>query len=172
MRQRGDKDLGSRKQGKAAGAGSEIAHKACRIGKGPGETHGAGKSRRSLCRREGHQGVHAGLLPEQGPLSSAPAAENFGQDTQQILVKDLKAVFFVKDFDGNPAYDERRRFSEGDKAQGRKMEILFKDGEKLVGATLGYEPNRPGFFINPVDGKSNNIRVFVVQSSVEKLRNL
>jgi len=118
------------------------------------------------------KGYTQDFFPNKDRFHLHPQQKTSGQDTQQILVKDLKAVFFVKDFDGNPAYDERRRFSEGDKAQGRKMEILFKDGEKLVGATLGYEPNRPGFFINPVDGKSNNIRVFVVQSSVEKLRNL
>jgi hypothetical protein len=52
------------------------------------------------------------------------------------------------------------------------MEIVFKDGEKLVGSTLGYEPNRPGFFIHPADDKSNNIRVFVVQAFVDKVRNL
>ncbi len=93
-----------------------------------------------------------------------------GQDTSQIWIKDLKAIFFVKDFGGNPTYDERREFLNGDKTQGRKIEVIFKDGERLVGTTLGYEPSRPGFFIHPVDDKSNNIRVFVVQSSVNKVR--
>jgi hypothetical protein len=50
--------------------------------------------------------------------------------------------------------------------------VILKDGEKLVGSTLGYEPNRPGFFIHPADDKSNNIRVFVVQAFVDKVRNL
>lgn len=93
-----------------------------------------------------------------------------GDGLQLILLKDLKALFFVRDFGGNPSYNERKAFVEGDRAQGRKVEVIFKDGEKLVGATLGYDPNRSGFFFFPVDDKCNNIRVFAVQSSVETVR--
>ena len=99
-----------------------------------------------------------------------PQERSTGQDSQLVLVRDLKAIFFVRDFGGNPAYDERRQFADGDKPQGRKMEVLFKDGEKLVGSTLGYDPGRPGFFIHPADDKSNNLRVFVVQAFVDKVR--
>lgn len=99
-----------------------------------------------------------------------PHEKSSGQDMRQIWVRDLKAIFFVKDFGGNSAYDERREFLAGEKTPGRKIEVLFRDGEKLVGTTLGYEPGRPGFFIHPVDDGSNNIRVFVVQSSVDKVR--
>jgi hypothetical protein len=118
------------------------------------------------------KGYTQDFFPNKDRFHLHPQQKSSGQDTEQVLVKELKAIFFVKDFDGNPAYDERRQFSDGEKAQGRKMEILFKDGEKLVGSTLGYEPNRPGFFVNPVDDKSNNIRVFVVQASVDRVRNL
>lgn len=98
--------------------------------------------------------------------------QSSGQDTRKVLVKDLKAIFFVRDFGGNPTYAECRQFVTSDKPQGRKIEVIFKDGEKLVGSTMGYDPNRPGFFIHPVDEKSNNIRVFVVQSFVDKVSNL
>ena len=118
------------------------------------------------------KGYTQDFFPNKDRFHLQPQQKSSGQDTQQVLIKDLKAIFFVKDFGGNPTYDERRQFCNGDKPQGRKMEILFKDGEKLVGSTLGYEPNRPGFFIHPVDDKSNNIRVFVVQAAVDKVRNL
>ncbi len=118
------------------------------------------------------KGYTQDFFPNKDRFHLQPHQKSSGQDTQQILVKDLKAIFFVKDFGGNPTYDERRQFGDGDKTQGRKMEILFKDGEKLVGSTLGYEPNRPGFFIHPADDKSNNIRVFVVQAAVNNVRNL
>jgi hypothetical protein len=118
------------------------------------------------------KGYTQDFFPNKDRFHLRPHERSTGQDTQQVLLKDLKAIFFVKDFGGNPAYDERRQFGDGDKPQGRKMEILFKDGEKLVGSTLGYEPNRPGFFIQPVDGQSNNMRVFVVQAFVDKVRAL
>ena len=88
------------------------------------------------------------------------------------MLKDLKAIFFVQDFEGNAQYSERKSYGEGEKAQGRKVEVTFADGEVLVGSTMGYDPNRPGFFIFPADPKSNNIRVFAVSSSVKKVRNL
>ncbi|HSD95463.1 MAG TPA: hypothetical protein VLA94_08540 [Syntrophales bacterium] len=118
------------------------------------------------------KGYTQDFFPNKDRFHLQPQQKSSGQDTQQILIKDLKAIFFVKDFGGNPAYDERRQFGDGDRPQGRKMEILFKDGEKIVGSTLGYEPNRPGFFIQPVDGQSNNMRVFVVQAFVDKIRTL
>jgi len=118
------------------------------------------------------KGYTQDFFPNKDRFHLQPHERSTGQDTRQVLLKDLKAIFFVKDFGGNPAYDERRQFGDGDKPQGRKMEILFKDGEKLVGSTLGYEPSRPGFFIQPVDGQSNNMRVFVVQAFVDKVRAL
>ena len=118
------------------------------------------------------KGYTQDFFPNKDRFHLQPQQKSTGQDTQQVLVRDLKAIFFVRDFGGNPTYDERRQFADSDKPQGRKMEIIFKDGEKLVGSTLGYEPNRPGFFIHPADDKSNNIRVFVVQAFVEKVRNL
>ncbi len=86
----------------------------------------------------------------------------------QVSVQDLKAVFFVRDFEGNPDYDESMAFPEGRSVQGRKVQVTFKDGETLTGAVLGYDPNRPGFFMIPPDERSNNLRIFVVSAAVNK----
>lgn len=91
---------------------------------------------------------------------------------KEIRVADLKAVFFVKTFAGNPDYKERKRFVEGDPAQGRKAEVDFLDGEVLQGSVLGYDPKGPGFFLFPSDPESNNQRVFVTNSAVKKFRYL
>jgi len=91
---------------------------------------------------------------------------------KEIHVADLKAVFFVKTFAGNPDYKERKRFIEGDTAQGRKAEVAFVDGELLQGSVLGYDPKGPGFFLFPSDPKSNNQRVFVINSAVKNFRYL
>ncbi len=104
------------------------------------------------------------LHPANKPSGDVPAME--------ILVKDLKALFFVKDFGGDPQHVERKKYMEGEHPQGRKVEVTFSDGEVMVGTTLGYDPNRPGFFIFPADPKCNNIRVFAVTTSVKKVRQL
>ena len=86
-----------------------------------------------------------------------------------INTSELKALFFVKTFEGNREYSERKLFNEGDQ-QGRRVEVTFKDGEVLQGSALGYDPNLLGFFLLPVDHYSNNIRIYVVISNVENLR--
>ena len=93
------------------------------------------------------------------------------QEAVEVNVDDLKAVYFVRDFAGDPDYRERKQFLEGEKPpRGRKVEVTFKDGEVLVGTTLGYDRHRPGFFIFPVDPQGNNLRVFAVTKSVAKVR--
>jgi hypothetical protein len=101
------------------------------------------------------------------PVVSGPSVE-----AVMVLVKELKAVFFVKDFQGNPEYNEQKQFAEGGRPSGRKVEVTFTDGEVLVGSTMGYDPQRPGFFLFPADPETNNLRVFVISAAVSKIRNL
>ena len=91
-------------------------------------------------------------------------------DAVDILVKDLKAVFFVKDFVGDSSYSERKSYFDGAKPQGRKMEVTFRDGEVLVGSNLGYDPKRLGFFLFPADPECNNLRTFAVAAAVKNVR--
>jgi len=90
----------------------------------------------------------------------------------EVNIKDLKCVFFVRDFEGNPGHNEQKQFADDGKYAGRKVEVIFKDGELMTGTTMGYTPNRPGFFLSPVDQMSNNLRVFVVSSVVARVRYL
>ena len=86
----------------------------------------------------------------------------------EVYLRDLKAVFFVKDFTGQQSYNEKKCFSADQKPPGRKVEVTFKDGEVLVGSTLCYDPNCLNFFITPADAQSNNLRVFIVSTAVSK----
>ena len=89
---------------------------------------------------------------------------------EEVSVKELKAVFFVKDFVGDPAYEEIIHFAEGQQYSGRKVEVTFTDGEVLVGSTIGYDPSRLGFFVTPIDPQSNNLRVFVISAAVKNFQ--
>lgn len=90
-------------------------------------------------------------------------------DAINVLMKDLKAVFFVRDFIGDSQYNERKHYINGENIPGRKLELIFSDDELLFGSTLGYDPNRRGFFLFPADPKSNNIRVYSVASALKKI---
>jgi hypothetical protein len=80
----------------------------------------------------------------------------------------LKALFFVKSWEGDPKRVDDNSF-ELARGQGRRMLVTFADGEVMAGFTMGYGPSKPGFFLIPADPNSNNTRVFVVKSSVTKV---
>jgi hypothetical protein len=92
-----------------------------------------------------------------------------GSKPLQIQTKDLKAVFFVKDFVGNPKYEAQQEFDPGRTPPGRKVKIVFNDGEVLVGTTQGYQPNRPGLFLQPADLESNIERCYVVSAATREI---
>jgi len=89
-----------------------------------------------------------------------------------IRMRELKAVFFVRDFGGNPEYRERRKYTVDDSPFGRRVEITFCDGEVQVGATMGYSLERLGFFITPADPGSNNRKIFAISTAVDNVRRL
>ena len=97
-----------------------------------------------------------------------------GQDKPvAIKMAELKAVFFVKELHGldkdRPVI--KRDFNEvGDKKMyGKKVTVTFNDGEELKGITLGYSPQRRGFFFTPIDPESNNERIFAVLTAVKDI---
>ena len=86
----------------------------------------------------------------------------------EVKIDDLKAIFFVKDFSGRPDYSEIKDFPQSTPAsKGRKIAVLFEDGELLTGYTLAYDPRRPGFFVMPTDEMSNNDTAYVVRAAVK-----
>ena len=80
-------------------------------------------------------------------------------EVREIPLTGLKAVFFVKNFEGDRSYRERHDVERT--GLGKKIQVEFSDGETLVGYSQGFAPHRPGFFVFPADPDSNNDRIFV-----------
>jgi len=93
-------------------------------------------------------------------------------EPETVQLADLKAVFFVHDFAGNPNDAERKTFAGGDSSQGQKVQVTFADGELLRGSVPGYSPKESGFFLFPADPGSKHMRIFVVNASVKEFRYL
>jgi len=97
------------------------------------------------------------------------------KDHKAIPVKmaNLKAVFFVKELMGKkrerPVIKTSFEDIKDKKLIGRKVKVTFLDGEELFGLTLGYSPQRRGFFFTPIDPESNNERVFAVMTAVKDI---
>ena len=81
----------------------------------------------------------------------------------------LKAVFFVRDFNGNPQYQERKDVWQPRDREGASKS-RFSDGEIIVGTTLNYRPDGQGFFVSPADPAANNTRIFVVATALRRVR--
>lgn len=91
--------------------------------------------------------------------------------TFEVWLKDLKALFFVRSLEGDSTRDENRTPNPQDlRSRGSKVVTLtFEDGEVMVGLTNRYPPDRPFFFILPVDPESNNLRMLVNRDAVTSM---
>ena len=94
---------------------------------------------------------------------SAPDAVSIHRD-------DLKAIFFVKDYEGDPQHVDKHEFDAPVPPGERKVSAAFKDGEVLVGTTPGYKIGLPGFFLTPADTESNNERCYVIATATREVR--
>jgi len=97
----------------------------------------------------------------------------YSQDEQLVInFKELKAVFFVKDFKGDHTYKKARSFNIDMviTPTQRKIIVDFEDSEKLYGTCLTYGKFKKGFFVYPIDPKDNSERIFVVHSATKKIK--
>ncbi len=116
---------------------------------------------------DGHiiKGVTSDFVPAKDRFHVSEASAAPGSKPTEVQTKDLKALFFVKDFTGNPQHGDRNAFDPSHPTSGRRIRVLFRDGELLVGTTQGYQPGRPGFFMVPADVNSNTERCYVVSAA-------
>lgn len=85
----------------------------------------------------------------------------------EVNTEELKAIFFVKSFEGRAEYHEKQDVERV--GLGKKIRVSFKDGETVVGYTQGFSPARATFIVFPCDPDSNNEKVFVVTAATAKV---
>ncbi|MBN1433769.1 hypothetical protein JW921_03360 [Candidatus Fermentibacterales bacterium] len=88
---------------------------------------------------------------------------------KEIVLDELKALFFVKDFSGDPSYEPKQDFSAISTAPGKKLKVKFQDGEVLLGTTQAFHRDKTGFFLYPADPACNIQRAFVINSALESV---
>jgi hypothetical protein len=106
--------------------------------------------------------------PTRPQFSLWPSVNATPKERVVVPIARLKAVFFVRNFNGNAGYKDRKSFSGSQ--QGRRVEVTFADGEVLLGTTLNYRPDGQGFFVSPADRETNNTRVFVGSKALRRVR--
>ncbi|MBI5119190.1 FHA domain-containing protein [Candidatus Poribacteria bacterium] len=92
--------------------------------------------------------------------------------TEEIFVpfNDLKAVYFVRDFDGQIG---RKIVSPASQIRGVHMKIQFHDGEEMEGFTSEvYNPYSSRFYFFPADQSGNTISLVVERQHLKSCRAL
>ena len=120
---------------------------------------------------DGHleKGTTEDFFPNRPTFHVRPVGSS---EMTEVRCKELKAVFFVKDFAGDPKRREARGFERAntDVSRGKKIGVRFKDGELVFGYTLTYLPDRSGFFITPADPANNNLRIYVLSHAAREVK--
>jgi len=116
------------------------------------------------------KGTTRNFNPQASNFALVPADAPPNEKGIAVEVASLKAVFFVRDFTGDPAKKDREGFVPGGPYRGHRVEVLFKDGERLPGYTPNYDRSLTGFFVFPADPASNTIKAFVVTQSIQDVR--
>jgi hypothetical protein len=91
---------------------------------------------------------------------------------QEVPVADLKAVFFVKSFEGQGSRNDLKFFSNAPMVHGVWVQLQFKDGEIMEGIILNgmHHLIEPGFFVHPTDPDGNNSLIYVLKSALADFR--
>ncbi len=107
------------------------------------------------------------------PLFHLIVKEDDREKSVPVKFANLKAFFFVKELRGKsrtrPVKKKTFEDIEDTKHIEKKVKVEFTDGEVLYGLTMGYSPQRQGFFFTPIDPESNNERIFAVLTAVKDI---
>jgi hypothetical protein len=86
-----------------------------------------------------------------------------------VRSEELKALFYVRDFDGDPSYREKKEFACPPPPGSHRIRAEFADGEVIVGTTTAYRQGIAGFFLVPADAQSNNVSCFVFTEATREI---
>ena len=115
------------------------------------------------------KGTTTDFFPNKERFHVAQIDAPVGSKPVEVLISQLKAIFFVKDYKGQPDRNDKQEFDPSKPPMGRKIRIRFIDGEEILGTTQGYQAGRSGFFVIPADPDSNNERCFVVAAATQEV---
>ena len=108
-----------------------------------------------------------------GKISNFSPSDNLFQlellngDSVTVNIDNIKAMFFVKSFEGNKKH--QCTYQDNLLWAGDKITLTFNDGEKMVGYAQQDFINNKGFLITPADVNGNNKHVFASKSAIDSM---
>ena len=124
------------------------------------------KSRKAVAKfKDGSmkKGFAIDFYPDKTPLK----LHLLNNSIETIEMEDLKAVFFVKSFQGNKSHI--KKYQDPNPWTEKKIRVDFTDGESITGHTMHYSLGHHGFFLIPADRGNNNEEIFVITSATKQI---
>jgi hypothetical protein len=123
-----------------------------------------------IVRKMDRDSVNGHVAPANYIVDGKVEMLNLAGNVVSIELKDIKGVYFVRDFDDSDGMG-RKTFVTRPRTAGLWVRLKFRDNEVLEGMM----PNDltqvlpEGFLINPPDARSNTQRIFVPRSAIASL---
>jgi hypothetical protein len=88
-----------------------------------------------------------------------------------LPLDEIKGIFFVRDFEGNPQRAERKIFQSRPRLAGLWVRMTFKDTEVLEAILPNnlLEIDPLGYLVRPPDVYSNNLKIFIPRTALTGL---
>jgi hypothetical protein len=111
-------------------------------------------------------------LSNQGQNGSITISSLTSNEPLQVALSDIKAVFFVKSFWGDPKRKGLRFYTNGPSVGAIWAEIRFQDDEIIEAMIDNSAQHLMGdcFLLRPSDAESNNLLVYVNKSAIATYR--
>ncbi len=108
-----------------------------------------------------------GRISNFSPFHSFFHLDLLNGDLVTVKIDKIKAMFFVKSFEGNRQY--QYKYEDNLSWIGDKITLKFSDGEKMVGYSQHFDFTPKGYFITPADVNGNNTYVFASKSAIDSM---
>ena len=132
---------------------------------------GSPSTRKRVVIRKLDKGLIKGFLDPNGYLANDLEVLDREGRLVHIPLSEVKGVFFVRDFEGNPDRAERKVFRSRPRLAGLWVRMTFKDSEVLEGLLPNnlVEIDPLGYLVTSPDVYSNNLRMFVPRTALTEM---
>lgn len=109
------------------------------------------------------KGTVRGFVPDEQILN----VKVINGGIEKIDIRELKAIFFVKDLKGDESH--KKQYKDVLLWGGQKVKVEFTDGEVILGYSSNLSTGKYGFFMTPADSKGNNEQIFIIKSATKSI---
>jgi len=133
--------------------------------------NGPSSTRKRVVIRKLDKGLIKGFIDPKGYLASEIDVLDREGRLVHIPMSEIKGVFFVRDFEGNPDRVERKVFRSRPRLAGLWVRMTFKDSEVLEALLPNnlLEVDPLGYLVTPPDVYSNNLRIFIPRTALTEM---